>query len=401
MFWGFWRWVLLEIVDWMEPLQKGNHPTTEDSQIRVPEEDECKPVECLQSAQIQVGAGEIAAAKPPDRIKRDEWSEGGVMSLLDVYEAKWMLRNRAKLKGSDWEEIAQQVSVRCSAKKSAKSPNQCKNKIESMKKRYRAESAANNSVSTSSWQFYARMDGLLKGTYCSQSKVDGCVNGVPESGLHPSSKIEIEDTQHVLQWVNDNGPAHPQNLGKNLNCEIVDVEADAHMQDSNQDDESNALPNNRKSSRGTDSDVSTPRSKIANIGEGSGKVNSFKRRKNSSSDVAESIRLLAHSLLKIEQARMEMYKNSERLRAEAEIRRSEMELKRTEIIANTQLQIAKLLARRPRTQKNDGGNSSLRAEPTVPTDTDGGSVPCKRKRTSGTVMDLSLHHLLLILPNLM
>ncbi|XP_043710718.1 trihelix transcription factor ASIL2-like [Telopea speciosissima] len=356
----------------MEGLQIGNHPTTQDSQIRVPVEDEYKPAECLQSAQIQVGAGEIAAAKPPDRIKRDEWSEGGVMSLLDVYEAKWLLRNRAKLKGSDWEEIAQQVSVRCFATKSAKTPNQCKNKIESMKKRYRAESAVNNSVSTSSWQFYARMDGLLKGTYCCQSKVDDCVNGVPESGLHPLSKVEIDDTtQHVLQWVNDNGPIHPQNLGKPLNCEIVDVEADAHMQDSNQDDESNALPNNRKSSRVTDSDESTPRSKIANMGEGSGKVNPFKRRKNSSSNVAESIRLLAHSLLKIERARMEMYKNSERLRAEAEIRRSEMELKRTEIIANTQLQIAKLLARRPRNQKNNGGSSSLRAEPTVPTSTEG------------------------------
>ncbi|KAJ4958664.1 hypothetical protein NE237_025775 [Protea cynaroides] len=360
----------------MEGLQRGNYLTTEDSQIRVPEEDEYKPAECLPSAQFQVSAGELAVPKPPDRIKRDEWSEGGVMSLLDVYESKWLLRNRAKLKGSDWEEIARQVSVRCSGTKSVKAPNQCKNKIESMKKRYRAESAANNSVSTSSWQFYARMDGLLKGSYGTQSRGgDGCVNGVPESSLHPSSKVEIDDTQHVLKRVNDNGPAHPQNFGKPLNCEIVDVEAeaDANMQDSNQDDESNTLPNNKKSSGGTDSDVSTPRSKVANIGEGSGKVNPFKRRKSSSSDVAESIRLLAHSLLKIEHARMEMYKDSERLRAEAEIRRSEMELKRTEMIANTQLQIAKLLARRPRNQKNNGGSSSLRAEPTAPTGTKGGS----------------------------
>jgi hypothetical protein len=47
-----------------------------------------------------------------DRTKRDEWSEGAVTSLLDAYEAKWVLRNRAKLKGQDWEDVAKAVSAR-------------------------------------------------------------------------------------------------------------------------------------------------------------------------------------------------------------------------------------------------------------------------------------------------
>ncbi|KAF8400433.1 hypothetical protein HHK36_013731 [Tetracentron sinense] len=322
---------------------------------------------------MEAGGGEISMAKTPDKSKRDEWSEGGVMSLLDVYESKWLLRNRAKLKGSDWEEIAQQVSVRCSGTKPVKTPNQCKNKIESMKKRYRAESNGNNnSVSGSSWQFFTRMDGLLKGTYCSQSKGGGgSTNGVADMGQQALPKIEMDDSEHVLKRVNDAGPSHPQTVGNALVCETIDVEVEAHVQDSIQDDRSNTLPNNRKESRGTDSDVSTPRSKIANARDGLAKVNPFKGRKRSSSDVADSIKLLAHSILKIEQARMEMYKDSERLRAEAEIRRGEMDLKRTEIIAKTQLQIAKLLAKRPRNQNNKSGSSSLRSEPTVPMDTDG------------------------------
>ena len=30
-----------------------------------------------------------------DRLKRDEWSEGAVSTLLEAYEAKWVLCNRA------------------------------------------------------------------------------------------------------------------------------------------------------------------------------------------------------------------------------------------------------------------------------------------------------------------
>ncbi|XP_077238237.1 uncharacterized protein LOC143879638 [Tasmannia lanceolata] len=314
---------------------------------------------------FELGLREIGASKTPDKCKRDEWSEGGVLTLLKEYESKWLLRNRAKLKGSDWEDIARLVSDRKCGTKGLKTPNQCKNKIESMKKRYRAESAgASNPISGSSWQFYGRMDALLKGTYCSQAKGGAdCTNGVGESSLQALPKVEMGDLEHVLRRVSD--IANPQTIGKTKICDNVEIEAEGRMQDSNQDDGSNTLPNCRKESRDVDSDVRTPRSKFPNAIDGSGKVNPFKRRKSASSDVADSIRMLAHSMLKIEQARMEMYKESERLRADAEIKRSEMELKRTEIIAKTQLQIAKLLSKRPRRRNNRSGSSSLRTEPSM------------------------------------
>ena len=94
-----------------------------------------------------------------DRTKRDEWSEGAVGSLLDAYEAKWVLRNRAKLKGQDWEDVARLVSARSGSTRPAKTPTQCKNKVESMKKRYRSESAAGGG---SRWPLFARLDGLVR-----------------------------------------------------------------------------------------------------------------------------------------------------------------------------------------------------------------------------------------------
>ncbi|XP_022867198.1 trihelix transcription factor ASIL2-like, partial [Olea europaea var. sylvestris] len=95
-----------------------------------------------------------------DRLKRDEWSEGAVSSLLEAYESKWTLRNRAKLKGQDWEDVAKHVSSRANSSRSLKTQTQCKNKIESMKKRYRSESATADS---STWPLYPRLDHLLRG----------------------------------------------------------------------------------------------------------------------------------------------------------------------------------------------------------------------------------------------
>ncbi|CAA7398667.1 unnamed protein product [Spirodela intermedia] len=251
--------------------------------------------------------------KVPDRSKRDEWSEGGVVSLLEAYEAKWMLRNRAKLKWSDWEDVARQVSDRCAG---TKTPNQCKNKVESMKKRYRSESSSIQPPSfRSSWQFYSRMDGLLKGAKAENNEASG----------RPLPKV------------------------------VVDLEMEGNLQESNQDDGSSTLPDhvlavkgkNEKESRGLDNELSTPRGKVAgDVGEGSRRVGNPSKRRGSGNEVAESIMFLAHSILKIERGRMEMQRHSERMRIEAEIKRGEMELKRTEIVAKTQLQIAKILSRR-------------------------------------------------------
>lgn len=115
--------------------------------------------ESLEKSPVLIASGGGSSAGG-DRLKRDEWSEGAVSTLLEAYEAKWVLRNRAKLKGHDWEEVARLVSSRANCTKSPKTQTQCKNKIESMKKRYRSESA---SPDPSSWPLYPRLDSLLRG----------------------------------------------------------------------------------------------------------------------------------------------------------------------------------------------------------------------------------------------
>ncbi|KAI3957860.1 hypothetical protein MKW92_009695 [Papaver armeniacum] len=197
-----------------------------------------------------------------DRLKRDEWSEGAVSCLLDAYETKWILRNRAKLKGHD-------------SGRSPKTQTQCKNKIESMKKRYRSESSSND---PSSWPLFQRLDLLLR---C-RTEEDLRAKKIVENG---SAKTSMETgstsgSTPVSETIKEKLKMKETKLEKNKRRGII-------------------------------------RDGAAEGGLG---------------------------IMRSEQARMETMKEVEKMRMEAEAKKGEMDLKRTEIMANTQLQIAKILA---------------------------------------------------------
>ncbi|OWM78457.1 trihelix transcription factor ASIL1 [Punica granatum] len=291
-----------------------------------------------------------------DRLKRDEWSEGAVSTLLEAYEAKWVLRNRAKLKGHDWEDVARFVSSRANCTKSHKTQTQCKNKIESMKKRYRSESAAPD---PSSWPLYQRLDMLLRGNAAT----------LPPPQQPPASQLPIiNPTFALLEPPPPPPPAPPppppapaaapapvpppgvaqNSLGSNGVDRVAAKEDGAGTKVSDQVSDKNPI----------ETDSSTPALySHENQGLKSKKLKMMKRkkkkmvaaggRKKGSSEeweIADSIRWLAEAIVRSEQSRMETMKEVERMRIEAETKRGEMDLKRTEIIANTQLEIARLLA---------------------------------------------------------
>jgi hypothetical protein len=315
-------------------------------------------------------AAPLAAAAPPQ--KRDEWSEGGIVRLLEAYEAKWLLRNRAKLKWSDWIDIARVVSAHCAddaaaagkapgggGGNSAKTPNQCKNKIESMKKRYRAESAAvaraGPAAAGPSWRFFARMDGLLKGPAVCSGQVQQAEFG-NSIDLRAPAKAEAEVV------VEADFASQLPDVGPGAFSDLMNIDTNGAVPEKAEKVDNSV----QKESRAADSDanVSSPRSKVANedVEEVDKVWDRPKKRKSTEFDIAKSIELLASSYLKIEHARMEMYRETERMRVEAEIKKGEMELKRTEIMAKTHLQIAKLFAKRLKEGSGKtGGSSSVTA----------------------------------------
>ncbi|GLJ56127.1 hypothetical protein SUGI_1204930 [Cryptomeria japonica] len=94
---------------------------------------------------------------------REEWSDTAIGCLLDAYTEKYVQLNRGNLRGRDWEEVALVVSERCERQKSAKSIEQCKNKVDNLKKRYKSERhrLSSGSSAVSHWPWYKKMDQIV------------------------------------------------------------------------------------------------------------------------------------------------------------------------------------------------------------------------------------------------
>ncbi|KAG4957723.1 hypothetical protein JHK85_044103 [Glycine max] len=298
----------------------------------------------------------VSVRKPfsGDRVKRDEWSEGAVSTLLEAYEAKWVLRNRAKLKGHDWEDVARHVSARANCTKSPKTSTQCKNKVESMKKRYRSESAATADHASSSWPLYSRLDLLLRGTGPVLSSPPPPPPAMMPAAMPVLSPVEpSQPPQLSPPPAAPSGPlANAQNShGSNGIDEKLAKEDGLGTKSSDQVSSKNPL----------DSDSSTPALYSKKDGLRCNKrkkktIDNTGRRRKECVEIAESLRWLTEAMIRSEQARMDTMKEIERMRVEAEAKRGEMDLKRTEIIANTQLEIARIFA----SVNNKGVDSSLR-----------------------------------------
>lgn len=95
------------------------------------------------------------------RKDREEWSDTAIACLLDAYMDKFMQLNRGNLRGRDWEEVAVIVSERC--EKQTKSVEQCKNKVDNLKKRYKLERhrMSNGGVSASHWPWFKKMEQIV------------------------------------------------------------------------------------------------------------------------------------------------------------------------------------------------------------------------------------------------
>ncbi|KAL5078256.1 hypothetical protein RYX36_017240 [Vicia faba] len=302
-----------------------------------------------------------------ERLKRDEWSEGAVTTLLESYESKWILRNRAKLKGQDWEDVAKHVSSRSNSTKSPKTQTQCKNKIESMKKRYRSESASSD---VSAWPLYSRLDLLLRGT--GQLATNVATKLLQVSSNNNSNNLNhglvlLEPSQQEVDEANQlpaptsvaNPPiiATAQNSHGSNGCDKLAKEGELETKSSDHVPNKNPL----------ETDSSTP-ALYSEKGEERCKKrrmrsennNSNKRQKKEAIGIAESIRWLAEVVVRSEQTRMDTLKEIEKMRVEAEAKRGEMEIKRTEIIANTQIEIARIFANVNNKDKDKDVDSSLR-----------------------------------------
>ena len=103
------------------------------------------------------------------RKDREEWSDTAIACLLEAYSEKFVQLNRGNLRGRDWEEVAAMVSERC--ENQSKSVEQCKNKVDNLKKRYKLERhrLSNGGVATSHWPWFKQMEQIVGNSIAAKS----------------------------------------------------------------------------------------------------------------------------------------------------------------------------------------------------------------------------------------
>ncbi|KAK9733322.1 hypothetical protein RND81_04G059800 [Saponaria officinalis] len=142
------------------------------------------------------------------RKDREEWSDTAIECLLDAYTEKHTQLNRGNLRGRDWEEVAGIVSERC--ENQSKSVEQCKNKVDNLKKRFKLERHRMSSAGgvVSNWPWFKKMEtivgNLATSTAVSDEEKAGAASGNSNgNGAGRSQKRYTTGTSGTLGQINN------------------------------------------------------------------------------------------------------------------------------------------------------------------------------------------------------
>ncbi|KAK8503352.1 hypothetical protein V6N13_016636 [Hibiscus sabdariffa] len=110
----------------------------------------------------------VLALPPPQKPKsngggrEDCWSEGATGVLIDAWGERYLELSRGNLKQKHWKEVADIVSSREDYTKAPKTDIQCKNRIDTVKKKYKQEKAkVAAGGGPSKWVFFEKLDQLI------------------------------------------------------------------------------------------------------------------------------------------------------------------------------------------------------------------------------------------------
>ncbi|XP_074561428.1 trihelix transcription factor ENAP2-like [Curcuma longa] len=106
-----------------------------------------------------------STTKPPNPAlpyREDCWSEGETSVLVDAWGDRYLELNRGNLRQKHWQEVADAVNSRAGAgRRPARTDVQCKNRIDTLKKKYKVEKARISAGAESQWPFFFRLDVLI------------------------------------------------------------------------------------------------------------------------------------------------------------------------------------------------------------------------------------------------
>ncbi|MQM12390.1 hypothetical protein Taro_045307 [Colocasia esculenta] len=328
----------------------------------------------------QAAASASARHSSSRRLPPPCWTHEETEALIQSYRQKWYALRRGNLRASHWEEVADAVSRRCrhlytpTGVNSPKTAVQCRHKMEKLRKRYRSEKKRPHRTS---WVHFREMDAMEMGTHASTTGGPAAAGPRPKAGAVPAAYSDDNGEDESDDEDNDDddddgGDEAEKNGGVNPNIRSIH----AVMSKSNG---GAGIGNLRfQIPKAVRSKVSTPRgedkasaphhtfnSKPFHSSGSNGYFKDFlgeSGKKPPASTVAEemrkrveekqkkeregtmlgemvaAVRMLGDGFIRVEEMKMEMAREMEKLRME-------MELKRTEMILESQRRIVDAFVR--------------------------------------------------------
>lgn len=143
----------------------------------------------------------VLALPPPPlplssrRLPPPCWSHDETLALIDAYGDKWHSLGRGNLRASHWDDVAAAVARECPSSSTVpKTSVQCRHKIEKLRKRYRSEKQR----SLSSWLYFRKMDAMERGAAAAATEGAGLRFTIPKAvrskivGFRPSPRAAIK-----------------------------------------------------------------------------------------------------------------------------------------------------------------------------------------------------------------
>eukprot|EP00897_Mesotaenium_endlicherianum_P005113 jgi/Mesen1/462/ME000101S10693 len=270
---------------------------------------------------------------------REEWSEEATDAVLDIWGEKHLAINRGKLKKHEWDEVAEKVTSRLGAGKHTKTWLQCKNKIDSIKKKYKiVRNQKHTGILKKDWRLYEKVDALL-GPWPRLAGNGGPGDGrMDDSGEEDGEDGGDDELEHAIAR---------QNYEENLRHAHAQAQAQAHALAQVQAQAQQAAmvaaslqPENdvvRKSLPGSNFEM-------AHMGASSGDRINLKKRKlevHPMTDLAKAIRDFSGVYAAIEREKIEKQMEMEKMKMEfakeLEVQRIQLQLDLAKVSASKQM----------------------------------------------------------------
>lgn len=292
--------------------------------------DDASPLPSLRQPRPQTLTATQSRHSPA--LREDCWSEEATHALIEAWGSHHLALNRGNLRQHHWLEVA--AIVNSSGDRRRRTDIQCKNRIDTLKKRYKVEKSKtveSSGAYISPWPFFTRLDFLISGG-------GGSGSGGSEKAL-PSRKLSPDTPSSATALTKF--PVGPRSTMKRKRPVAVDdsffrrqfaavVAATAEVEEEDREGESSERT-------GTSSDEAGRRERRERVREREREENGgFK---NGCQQLAEAITRFGEVYERVETVKQEQLIELEKHRMQFT---KDLEYQRMKLFMDTQLQLARI-----------------------------------------------------------